>query len=143
MFRHEVAILLIVLLITYLVDSMVTNIKQKIKVGRKTFTCTFKLSHTDFTVNLRQSSVGCTPKKPRVKAVNVELSSTLYTFVGRISLNPSKILSMEILPPPTTRSTEWTTESTTASNTTTTPMNQTAGPVEIEFKGQFLDKQKC
>merc|ERR1711915_117735 len=80
----------------FIVDCISTNIPKVIRVGKKNFKCTFKLVHTTTVVNTKQSKVSCSPKKPKVKSVNVELYSASYEFSGRISINPSKIISMDV-----------------------------------------------
>jgi len=123
----------------FTVDCITTNVPKAIRVGKKSFKCTFKLVHTTTVVNTKQSKVSCSPKKPKVKSVNVELYSASYEFFGRISINPTKIISMDVspmttTPEATTKSTPWNPETTTNMPGTTLPSNQTSGPEEVEFK---------
>ena len=79
--------------------SLDATIKQRVVVGKKKFQCTFVLKYTDLEVDVRESRLTCSPKKPKIKSAIVELTSDGYTF------NPTKIISMDVHPPPTARST--------------------------------------
>jgi hypothetical protein len=101
-----------------LAEATTTTIKEKIKVGKKTFSCSFTLVHTANSVNIGRSSVACSPKKPKGKQANVELEKDGIVFVGKIKINPSKIISM-VIEAPTTTTEDTTTEASTTEATTT------------------------
>ena len=107
--------------------SLDATIKQRVVVGKKKFQCTFVLKYTDLQVDVRESRLTCAPKKPKIKSAIVELTSDGYTLTGTIKINPTKIISMDVHPPPTTRSTPSAIETTTGIEGTTNQPNQTSG----------------
>ena len=125
------------------VHSLTSTINEQVVVGSKRFQCKFQLKHTASAVNVKQSKLTCSPKKPKIKsAVKVELtSSNGYNFEGTIKINPTKIVSMTVSEittlPPTTISTFFPTtfpETTMGTGVTNIQPNQTSGAEEIEFK---------
>ena len=69
--------------------SLDATIKQRVVVGKKKFQCTFVLKYTNLEVDVRQSRLTCSPKKPKIKSAQVELTSDGYTFTGTIKINPT------------------------------------------------------
>jgi hypothetical protein len=87
----------IFLLCFYFVDAEITSITHSMIVGRRTFSCDFVLHHTDSEVDIPNSSLTCMPRKPKIRGgKSVELTSGIFTFVGLIKINPSRILRMSV-----------------------------------------------
>merc|ERR1740131_677565 len=106
--------------------NVITSGKLTIKVKKKNFKCTIKLSHTAFAVTVKKSSLKCTPKKPaKQKANNVKFSANGYSFLLNVMINPTKILKATITKKPTTTTKKPTTTTTTPEPTTTTETTTT------------------
>merc|ERR1711892_858448 len=117
MARVQIIGLLLAITGNFVVHSLTTTIKQRVVAGKKKFQCTFVLKHFSTEVNVKGSKLACSPKKPMIKSLNVELESADYFFSGNIKINPSDIVSMDV-----------------SSLTTAIAPNQTSGPKEVEFK---------
>jgi len=65
------------------------------------FKCDFEIVYTNRTVHLEYSSVKCTPRKPKKTNLKVTLANNEYKFIGKINVNPTKIVEMEVVPPDT------------------------------------------
>ena len=85
---------LLLLAIPSFVQSITSTIRQQVVANKKRFQCTFTLKHTDTEVNTKTSKVSCFPKRPKKITANVELVLGNYSFVGKIRINPTRIISM-------------------------------------------------
>lgn len=89
--------LILLLLLGHLgVQSLSTTINKKVGIGNNNFQCTFVLKHTAKKVNVKKSSVNCSPKTPRKQFANLALTSDEHNFFGKIKVNPSRIISMNV-----------------------------------------------
>jgi len=125
---------LLLLAIPSLVQSITSTIRQQVVANKKRFQCTFTLKHTDNEVNTKTSKVSCSPKRPKKITANVELVLGNYSFVGKIRINPTRIISMTCTMGPTA---SWNT--TSQFEKTTLQSNPTSGPEEIEFKKLYTN----
>ena len=108
------------------VQSLSTTISKEVVIGSKNFQCTFVLKHTENKVNVRRSSLTCFPKGSTKQFSIIDLTSEKCNFFGKIQVNPSQIISMDV----------------EAQNTTEihSADNQSSGPEEIKRQ---LHKHAC
>ena len=65
------------------VQSLTTTISQRVVVGRKKFKCDFQLVYSPTTVNVKRSTVKCSPTKPKIKMQKLNLNQMVLFSLGK------------------------------------------------------------